>query len=148
MEESLKKVLQETAKEQPSGYARRNYMARVTVELFDSNAREVERELGWNRRTVSKALAEYNGGFCYIDRYSERGRKKAEEHLPNLLDDITEIAERFSQTDPTFRTTRCYTRLTAREVRKQLSEEKGYSEEELPSLETIRRKLNNSVVMV
>lgn len=142
MEESLKKVLQETAKEQPSGYARRNYMARVTVELFDSNAREVERELGWNRRTVSKALAEYNGGFCYIDRYSERGRKKAEEHLPNLLDDITEIAERFSQTDPTFRTTRCYTRLTAREVRKQLSEEKGYSEEELPSLETIRRKLN------
>lgn len=35
-----------------------------------------------------------------------------------------------------------YTRLSAAEVRRQLIEQKGYSDEELPSLETIRRRLN------
>jgi hypothetical protein len=92
---------------------------------------------------VSKALAEWTGGFCYIDRYSERGRKKTEEHLPTLLEDIKAIADSFSQTDPTFRTTRVYTRLTAKEVRARLATQKGYSADELPSEETIRRKLNH-----
>ena len=38
---------------------------------------------------------------------------------------------------------RIYTRLSAAEVRKQLIEKFGYSDEELPSEETIRVKLNN-----
>ncbi len=142
MDESLKSVLQETAKQIPCGYERRHYMARVVSELLDSSAWKAEEILGWNRKTVSKALTEWQGGFCYIDRYRERGRKKAEEHIPTLLDDLKEIADSFSQTDPTFRTTRVYTRLTAKEVRHQLVVQKGYSSDELPSEETIRRKLN------
>jgi len=142
MDERLKWVLQETASQMPAGYERRHYMARVVSELLDASPWQAEETLGWNRKTVSKALAEWHGGFCYVDRYHERGRKKAEEHLPTLLADIQEIADRFSQTDPTFRTTRVYTRLTAAEVRQQLSIQKGYSAEELPSEETIRRKLN------
>jgi len=142
MDNSVKKVLQETAQALRSGYARRNYMARVVAELLDSSPSRAKEELGWDRNTVSKALSELKGGFCYIDRYSERGRKKAEEHLPNLLEDMKEIADSFSQTDPTFRTTHLYTRLTAKEMRKQLQLQKGYSDEELPSEETIRRKLN------
>ena len=125
-----------------TGYARRHYMANVVKKLYDGNATAVESELGWNRKTVRKALKEWDGGFCYIDRYHERGRKKAEVHLPTLLDDISQIADEYSQTDPTFRTTRLYTRLSAAEVRRQLIEQKGYTDEELPCEDTIRRKLN------
>jgi hypothetical protein len=59
-----------------------------------------------------------------------------------LLADIQELAERYSQTDPTFRTTRPYTRLTTKALRQQLIDEKGYRAEELPTEETIRKKLN------
>ena len=58
------------------------------------------------------------------------------------MDDMVEIADQFSQTDPTFRTTRLFTRLTAAQMRTQLIETKGYSEAELPCEETIRTKLN------
>jgi len=47
-----------------------------------------------------------------------------------------------SQADPQFRTNRLYTRLTAAEVRRQLLAQKGYTDEELPTEETIARKLN------
>lgn len=72
--------------------------------LCGGNARLASRELGWNRKTLSKALAELRGGFCYIDNYAKRGRKKPEVHLPNLKRDIKEIVDSESQTDPTFRT--------------------------------------------
>ncbi len=62
--------------------------------------------------------------------------------MPNLLDDIKTIADGQSQIDPTFKTTRLYTRLSAAEVRRQLIKQKGYSDDELPSEETIRVKLN------
>jgi hypothetical protein len=47
-----------------------------------------------------------------------------------------------SQTDPSFKSQRLYTRLTASEVRKLLIEKFGYSGEKLPTEETIRVKLN------
>ena len=47
-----------------------------------------------------------------------------------------------SQTDPTFRTQRLYTRLSAAEVRRQLIAQKGYSADELPTTATISTKLN------
>ncbi|MBI1296743.1 hypothetical protein GC175_17445 [bacterium] len=52
------------------------------------------------------------------------------------------IVDGQSQTDPTFRTTRLFTRLSAAEVRRQLIEQKGYSDDELPSEATISAKLN------
>ena len=60
-------------------------MAQVVQSIFDGKPSRVENVLGWNRKTLRKALAEWEGKFCYIDRYYERGRKKAEVHLPNLL---------------------------------------------------------------
>lgn len=124
------------------GYPCREFMAQTVKAMCNGNTRRAERELGWNRKTLQKALAEYEGGFCYVDQGQRRGRKAAEAHLPNLLDDMDEIAEQFSQTDPTFRTTRLYTRLTVAEMRTQLSTQKGYTEEELPTNETLRQKLN------
>lgn len=141
LSQGVKEVVLETA-ESLSGYARRHFMANVVTRLCGSSPSVAAAELGWNRKTVGKALEEWAGGFCYIDRYYERGRKKAEEHLPHLLEDIEQIAEAYSQTDPTFATTRLYTRLSAAEVRRQLIEQKGYSDEEIPCEDTIRRKLN------
>ena len=125
-----------------SGYKRRRFMAQVVESMLDSSPMRAEKELGWNRVTLAKALNEYRGGFCFIDHYHLRGRRRSEEHLPTLLDDIQELADRHSQTDPTFRTTRQYTRLSSAALRQQLIDEKGYTHEELPTEETIRGKLN------
>ncbi len=81
-------------------------------------------------------------GIACVDGFKLRGRKRSEDHLPNLLIDITAIVDGQSQADPQFRTTRLYTRLTATEVRRQLIAKFGYSDEELPTAETIGTKLN------
>ena len=77
-----------------------------------------------------------------LDASSWRGRKRSEEHLPNLLSDLTAIVDGQSQADPQFRSNRLYTRLTATEVRRQLIAHYGYQDEELPTAETIATKLN------
>ncbi len=64
-----------------------------------------------------------------------------EEQLPHLLEDIRDIVDSQSQTDPSFKTTRLYTRLSAAEVRRQLIAQKGYTDEELPSRQGINRQL-------
>ena len=137
----IREMLSET-RDNLSGYKCRHFMAQVVETMLDGSPTRAEKELGWNRVTLFKALKELRGGYCIIDRYHLRGRKRAEAHLPNLLEDIQELAERYSQTDPTFRTTRQYTRLTTAALRQQLIDEKGYSDAELPTEETIRLKLN------
>lgn len=126
-----------------NGYVRRHFMAKIVETVFGGKPSHAERELGWNRTTLRKALNELHGEFCYIDHYHERGRKKSEEHLPNLLSDLRAIVDSQSQTDPTFRTNRLYTRLSAAEVRQQLIKQKGYQESELPCAATIGNKLND-----
>lgn len=81
-------------------------------------------------------------GMDCIDAFSSRGRKRSEDHLPNLLIDITASVDSQSQADPQFRATRLYTCLSAAEVRRQLIVQKGYIEEELPTDETVATKLN------
>ena len=81
-------------------------------------------------------------GIRCEDYFTGRGRKPAEYHLPNLVDDIEIIVDSQSQIDPSFATNRLYTRISAAEVRRQLIEQKGYTDQELPSEETIRVKLN------
>lgn len=137
----LKEIFIETAQEL-KGYARRIFKAKVVKALGQGGQRQVEEELGWNRGTIRKGLTELAGGFAYLDQFSKRGRKPITVHWPTLGDDLQAIAEAVSQTDPTFQTTRLYLRLSAAEVRKQLIEQKGYREEEAPSEETIRLKLN------
>lgn len=139
--DDLKAIFTETA-EQLQGWARRTFMAKVVKLLGKGGQRQAEAELGWCRDTIRKGQQELEGGFCYIDHFADRGRKPAEEHLPNLLDDIEAIADGQSQTDPTFKSTRLYTRISVAEVRRQLILQKGYSDDELPSEETVRVKLN------
>ena len=117
-------------------------MARIVKSLGKGGQRLAERELGWCRNTIRKGMGELDSGVPMVDNFAARGRKKVEERLPHLLEDMRAIADSQSQTDPTFETTRLYTRLSAAEVRRQLIAQKGYTDEALPSEETIRVKLN------
>ena len=140
--DTLKKIFTETARAL-KGSTRRVFMAQVVKALGKGGQRRAENELGWHRRTIRKGMHEFESGFRCYDNFSARGRKPVEQHLPNLLNDIRAIAEAESQTDPTFKTTRLYIRLSAAAVRKQLIKQKGYSDEQLPCEDTIRTKLND-----
>ena len=96
----------------------------------------------WDRNTIRKGLRELETGLVCYDNYAARGRQRAEERLPDLLDDLRAMAEQHSQTDPKFQSTRLYLRLSAASVRQQLIEQKGYTNEQLPSTEVIRQRLN------
>jgi hypothetical protein len=139
--ESLKKIFTETGRAL-KGSARRIFMVQVVKALGKGGQRRAEVELGWHRRTIRKGTRELESGFQCYDNFSARGRKPAEHHLSKLPDDIKAIAEAESQTDPTFKTTRLYIRLSAAEVRKQLIKQKGYCDEALPCEDTIGNKLN------
>ena len=138
---TLIQIFIETAKTL-KGSDRRLFMAKVVKAMGKGGQRQAETELGWYRGTIRKGMRELDSGFRCYDNFSARGRKPAEDHLPHLLNDIKAIVETESQTDPTFQTTRLYIRLSAAEVRQQLIEQKGYRDEQLPSAETIRTKLN------
>lgn len=141
LSDSLKTLFIETA-QTLKGHARRRFMAQAVKELGRGGQRRAERELGWNRETIRKGMREVKSGLICLDNFTARGRKRAEDHLPNLLTDITALVDRQSQTDPQFRTQRLYTRLDAAEVRQQLIVQKGYTEAELPTVRTITAKLN------
>ena len=140
--DALKKLLKETA-HQLKGAAKRKFIAQTVVALGHGGQSLAERELGWNRVTIGKGIKELNSGITCVDNYQGRGRKKAEERLPTLLEDIKKLVDSQSQIDPTFKSQRLYTRLGASVVRHQLIEKFGYAEEELPTSETIRVKLND-----
>jgi hypothetical protein len=139
--DSLKALFIDTAKTL-KGSAHRVFMARTVQELGSGGQRRAERELGWSRASIRKGTRELQSGVPIQDNFSARGRKRAEDHLPNLLADITAIVDSQRQTDPQFRTNRLYTRLSAAEVRRQLIAQKGYSDAQLPTAETIGTKLN------
>lgn len=124
------------------GSERRTFMAKVVRLMGKGGQRRAEKELGWSRPTIIKGTKELDSGFNCVDNYSGRGRKRIEEKVPNLLDDIKNIVEPTSQCDPTFRTTQLYSPLTAGEVWRRLREDKKYSLEQLPTVRTISNKLN------
>ncbi|QFS50061.1 Transposase [Nostoc sphaeroides CCNUC1] len=140
--DSLKKLLIETAS-QLFGAAKRKFMASTVQGLGLGGQRLAESELGWNRDTIRKGIRELESGITCVDNMSGKGRYKAEEHFPNLLEDIKNIVDSQSQIDPSFKSQRLYTRFSAAEVRKQLIEKYGYSDESLHTSETIRVKLND-----
>lgn len=140
--ESIKKLLKQTAVEL-KGSAKRRFQAQIVTELGYGGQLLAEKELGWDRGTIRKGISELTSGITCVENYSARGRKRIEEHLPRLIEDLKKLVDNQSQTDPSFKSNRLYTRLSAAEVRNQLIEKFGYSNEELPTEETIRLKLNN-----
>jgi hypothetical protein len=137
---ALRDLLIETA-ESLSGADRRRFMAN-TLSKLQLGQREAAGLFGWGRDTLRKAGHEMRTGLTCADAFCLRGRKPVEFHLPQLFDDLRSLVQDHLQTDPTFQTTGLYCRLSAPEVRKQLIESKGYTDEQLPSVPTIAAKLN------
>lgn len=145
MELEITPELKQTWKQtlaQLNGAARRLFMASVVKALGRGGASWAQRALGWNRTTMLKGIKELDSGVARIDAFSLRGRKPAEAKLPRLEADLRELGEGASQTDPTFRTTQLYRRLTAGQARRWLIEQKGYDPGQVPSERSLRRKLS------
>ena len=124
------------------GSQRRLFMAKTVAAMGRGGQLWAEAHLGWNRKTIRKGMHEFRSGMTCIDAFHCRRRKPVEEHLPRLLDDIRSIADGQSQADPKFQTSRLFTRISAAEVRRQLIATKGYTDAELPTQQTINKKLN------
>jgi len=117
-------------------------MGRVVDLLGRGGQSFAEQVLGWNRGTIRKGQAECRNGQAIKDRFQARGRRRVEARLPHLLEDIRSIVEPSGQTDPTFRSTRIYSPLSAEELRLRLISQRGYQDAQLPSTRTLRNKLN------
>lgn len=139
--ESFRTVIKSAARKL-SGPKRREYIAEITNELLDGNARKAERVFGWGRETVKKGLRELDTGIICLDNYSARGNRKTEEKVPELAEDIRSIIRRNGHSGPTY----IYT--SPKTVRMSLIRTKGYSEDQLPSLETIANILERTVAPV
>ena len=137
----MKTFLNET-RSKLKGSERRKFMAKVVRLMGKGGQRRAERELGWERKTIQKGTKELTSGFDCVDNFSCRGRHPIEKSLPNLLDDLKRIVNPVSQCDPTFCTTDLYSPLTAKEVYRRLIDDKNYTESQLPTVRTIRTKLN------
>jgi hypothetical protein len=124
------------------GPKRRLFMAKTVEAMGRGGQVWAEAHLRWNRETIRKGMHELRTGLTCVDAFHCRRRKPAEEHLPRLLEDIRAVADGDSQADPKFQTDRLFTRISAKEVRRQLIAAKGYTDAELPTQQTINRKLN------
>ena len=124
------------------GSKKRMVLAQLSKKVGRGGAVLVARTFQVSRNTIAKGRKEVESGVAMADLSHQRGRLRAEEKLPNLLKDIQAIVDSQSQTDPSFKTEKLYTRLTVKEIRKQLIQEKGYTDEELPTLQTMNTKVN------
>lgn len=125
------------------GTDRRIALAKAAEVEGKGGQTRISKEFNVSRDTIRKGHNEWETGISCEDAFCTRGRKKTEEKLPNLLQDIRDIVDGQSQTDPSFHTTRLFTRLTVNEIRKQLIQQKGYEEEELPTNQTLYNKLED-----
>ena len=141
LSEKIKSSFKDAAKKL-TGFKKRAFMAQVTKDYFNGSPRQAETQLGWSRQAVAMGLKELETGIICVDNYRARGRKKTEEILPSLTQDIESLLANQSSADPKFRSTFCYARLSARALREALIEEKGYREEELPCRQTLGDILN------
>lgn len=120
---------------------RRTAMGDVVMSLLDGKPRVAEDVFGWGRATVELGMNEFRTKIICINDLSTRRKPRAEEKNPKLLSDIIEIMTPNSQADSHLRTTLSYTDLTASAVYDFLLQ-KGWSEEELPTIRTISNILN------
>ena len=121
---------------------KRAFCAELALSIGHGGQSLVAKELGVSRKTIRKGIQEVKSGIVCLDACNLRHRPPIEKKLPHLLKDIQSILDSQSQTDPRFKTKRLYARITVRELRKQLIEQKGYSDDELPTDQTLNNKLN------
>jgi len=109
--EPIKSLLKSAAK-RLTGTRRRQFMAEVTLELFEGSPTKAERVLGWGRETVRTGIMELTPGIECIDYSSGKGNKKTEEKEPQLAQAIRDIVEPHSQVDPDFKRSFAYVKIS------------------------------------
>jgi hypothetical protein len=124
------------------GHARRLFQAEVADALCLGSPRAAERRFGFDRHAVATGLHEARSGLRCVERFAARARPRSEVKDPRLAADIRALVEPHTQADPEVRSARRYTNLSAREVRAALKDQKGYTDERLPSERTLRDILN------
>jgi len=138
-----KKELIHEAVKRLKGYERREYQAYIALEYFQGNARRTEYAMGWGREMLTLGMKEIETGIKCIHRYKDTGRKRTEDKIETLNEDIRAIADPQTQADPSMKSgTLTYTRITAKAMREALIKDKGYKDEELPCENTIGNILN------
>jgi hypothetical protein len=104
-----------------SGVERRSFQAAMALKYCGGDARQAERVFGWGRHTVQLGLHERRTGvICLGAQAAFCGSRLREEQHPDIAQVLWALAEAHGQQDPSFRTVRSYTRLTAAEALKQL----------------------------
>jgi hypothetical protein len=143
MDESIERLdaLIRSGARRLTGFQRRAFLAEVATELCDGNARQAERRFGWGRETVEKGLHERRTGIRCLEDFVARGRQRVEDKDPRLAADIRQTVEPHSYADPSLKSSRRYTNLSAAEVRAALIA-KGHLEADLPAERTMRDILN------
>jgi hypothetical protein len=143
MEESIERTdaLIRSGARRLTGYQRRAFQAEVAIELCGGNARQAERRFGWGRETVQTGLHERRTGLRCVEDFVARGRQRVEDKDQRLAADIREIVEPHSYADPSLKSSRLYSNLSAAEVRQALIK-KGHPEADLPAERTMRDILN------
>jgi transposase len=143
MEESIERTdaLIRSGARRLTGYQRRAFQAEVAIELCGGNARQAERRFGWGRETVQTGLHERRTGLRCVEDFVARGRQRVEDKDQRLAADIREIVEPHSYADPSLKSSRRYSNLSAAEVRQALIK-KGHPEADLPAERTMRDILN------
>lgn len=132
------------ASSQMTGAIRRAFQAKMTQKYCHGSACQAEKILGWGRHTVALGLNEQRTGLiCYGAQAAYGGNLLWETRHPKVAAALWQLAELYSQQDPTFRTTQTYTRLTAAEALKQLRAQ-GFAEEVLPAPSTMAEILNRN----
>ncbi len=124
-----------------TSHKRRLYFAEVTLRLCGGNCRQSEERFGWGRATAEKGLRERASGIRFLENFAARRRPSWEERHPQLAAEIRAIVEPKTHTDPELKTSRCYTNLSAKEVRQALLA-KGYGEKDAPAERTVPDILN------
>lgn len=94
------------------GSDKRKPLAQTAKEIGKGGQSIVASEFNVSRDTIRKGRYELESGFKIVNAHNAKGRKKIEEKLPKLMDDIKDIVDSQSQTDPNFKSTRLFTRLT------------------------------------
>ena len=122
------------------GRSKRLFMARTVKAMGRGGQSWAARNLGWCQDTIRRGISELEQkpsgpSFSEINRC-----RAAEKILPRLLDDIRDVmgGER-AETCSGGRSR--HGRPSAAEVRRRLIGEKGYSDSELPTRQTINKKL-------
>jgi transposase len=124
-----------------TGFQRRAFQAEVAVAVCGGNARQAERRFGWGRQTVATGRHERRTGIRCLEDFAARGRQRVEEKDQRLAADIRQIVEPHSYADPSLKSSRRDTNLSAAEVRAALIA-KGHPETDLPAERTMRDILN------